>query len=115
MNLFCYMRVLCEECRAFAAISVLCMVTSVFNSTLSYCKLPAYFEFLITAKLLTNESCLVPFKAQVSLPFSQNYLLLLITPCFTELDLAQHAVLKELLIQIDSPGQSPYRSQNSHK
>ena len=110
MNLFRYMHVLCEECRTFAAISTLCTVTSVFNSILSYCKLPAYFEFLTTAKLLTNESFLASFKAQVSLPFSQNYLLLLITPCFTELDLAQHTVLKELPIQIDSPGQSLYRS-----
>lgn len=104
MNLFCFMHVLYDECKAFITISTLCTVTRVFDSTLSCCKLPAYFEHLITAELLTNESILAHFTAQVSLPFRQNYLFLLITPCFTLLDLAQHAVLKELPIQIDSSG-----------
>lgn len=69
MNLFQYMHILCEERKAFVAISTPRTVTSIFNNTLSCCKLPAYFEFLITAELLTNESCLAPFEVQVLLPF----------------------------------------------
>lgn len=107
------MHILCEECKVFVAISMPSTATSVFNSTLSYCKIPAYFEFCVTAELLTNESFLVLFKVQVSLPFSPNSLLLLITPCFTVLGLAQYAVLKELPVQIDFSGQSLYRSQGN--
>lgn len=77
------------------------------------CKLPPYSAFLITAQRLANDSFPAPFKACVLSPFSQNYLLLLITPCSPVWDLAQHIVLKGFPVQIHSPGKSSYRNRGN--
>lgn len=59
-----------------AASSMSSTVTTVLNSTLSCCKLPAYFEFFSTASckwiLLPSfqSSCFVAFQSKLSAPFN---------------------------------------------